>query len=163
MRKVISFGVFLFALLALCAVAWKATWVPASPQVTNQNLQYDEQSPQFRALELKALAGSIEAADMLLDYHSKCHLREGLAPDVEPHQLRECREEVGFWTEIALENGSVTAAQRQANFLLESKMCRDIYRAEFWFRKFHVHFNSDRVFIQTVEDEIADKKKACAW
>lgn len=163
MRKVIFLGVFLFVFALLGVYAWKALWPAAAPTTISQRLLSDEGSPQFRAVEVEALAGSVAAANALMDYHSKCHIREELSPDQTPDQFRECTNKVGYWTTIALENGSVPAAQRQTNFLLESKKCHDIYRAEFWFNRIRTHLKPDPIFLHSVREEVAEKKKSCTW
>lgn len=161
MRKLAISGLVVIA-VALGVVAWRTSSPGVQPAIPNLE-RFHERSPRFRAVELKALAGSIEAANALMEYHSKCHIREDLSPDLTPERFKNCSSTVGYWTTIALENGSLPAAQRHTNFLLESDKCEDVYRAEFWFGRFRQHFRTDRVFLKSVEDQISEKKTTCTW
>lgn len=162
MQRLTLLGTAGSVIVVLALVAWKVGLPRETPARLNLE-QFNEQSPQFRKVELKALAGSVEAANALMDYHSKCHIREDLSPDLTPKRFKECSSKVAYWTTIALENGSLLAAQRHANGLLDSTKCSDIYRADFWFRKFRPSFSSDRVFLKSVSDQIAEKKQSCRW
>jgi hypothetical protein len=161
MRK-LAISALAVTAVALGVVAWRTSSPDLRPALPNLE-RFSERSPQFRAVELKALAGSIEAANALMEYHSKCHIREGLSPDLTPERFNNCSSAVGYWTAVALENGSLSAAQRHTNLLLESDKCEDIYRADFWFRKFRPQFSTDPVFLKSVSDQISEKKATCIW
>lgn len=163
MRKVIYLVTGAATLGLLGILAWQSPWTTDAAAIEGQPLQLQEGTAQFRAVELEALAGSVEAANALMDYHSKCHVRENLNPDLTPVEFDRCVKEIGYWTDIALQNGSRVAAQRQTNFLLESSRCSDIYRAEYWYGQFKSYYASDRVFLKSVADHIAEKKRSCRW
>lgn len=163
MQKVVFLGVSLVVLVFLCVLFWKTGWVNGVPVSAKKELALREEPSRIRVFELEALAGSVDAADALMVYHSKCHIRDELSPDATPKRFTECADQVRFWTTIALENGSLPAAQRQTNVLLESSRCRDIYRAEFWFKKFRKYFSESKILLKSVQEEIAEKKKSCAW
>lgn len=148
--------------LVLALFAWTAAVRRDTQPAPNLTL-VNEGSPQFRDLELRALAGSVEAAEALMEYHSRCHKREDLSPDLTPLRFKQCSATVGFWTDVALENGSLSAAQNRTNTLLESSNCADTHRAEFWYRKFRSAYEDDPVFLKSVSDQIAEKKSSCRW
>jgi hypothetical protein len=118
-----------------------------------------EKSRQFRLAEIKALSGSVEETDDLIEFYSGCHRKSGYTPA--RHQ--ECITRFEYWMRIGLENGSPVAQQRQTSSILQSNSCYDAYRAEYLLRQFSRTFRSNVGFLKSVSEEIAEKKKACVW
>jgi hypothetical protein len=114
---------------------------------------------QIRLTEKRALAGSTEGTDDLIEYYASCHRRNGYNDRVE----KLCRRRFEYWIRIGLENGSPVAQQRQTSSLLLSDNCYDIYRAEYLYNQFKHSFRSNDTFLKSVLIEISEKKKKCAW
>lgn len=130
-----------------------------SPASTENLTKMREGSAGFRSAEIRALSGSAEVTDDLIEFYSQCHERPGYTAERE----KECRSRFEYWIRIGLENGSAVAQQRQASSILQSNSCYDAYRAEYFYGRFKRHFRASPEFLKSVGEEIAEKKKACVW
>jgi hypothetical protein len=121
--------------------------------------ELDVRSPARRALKLRALGGSVEAAEELMARAGHCNLSHGLKG---PPSDR-CTEISSFWFDIALQNGSPAAAQWRTRGLLYSERCGDIHRAEYWYKRHASAFADHKRLLKSERKQIEEKKRTCSW
>jgi hypothetical protein len=156
MRRIIALA-SICVILAIAAVAGEI--VISKTRASPDLFSGDEKSSEWRVLMLKAVKGSVVAADQLMTKYSYCHKMEWPSE----REREKCLKSLGYWTDIALQNGSTAAAQHYVTDLLGSHKCVDAYRAEFWYKRFKTAYASHPRFLSSVAEEIEMNKAACTW
>jgi hypothetical protein len=121
--------------------------------------ELDVRSPARRALKLRALGGSVEAAEELMARAGHCAQSHGL----EGPPSDRCAAVSSFWFDIALQNGSPAAAQWRWNTLLYSDKCGDIHRAEYWYKRHAKAFADHKWLLKAGRTRIDEGKRTCSW
>lgn len=162
MKKCAICAVICTIVVALIVLVWPRSELPvASRQDFKQVLAYVENNQHLENKRdvLLALGGSQDAASRLIEIYDNC--LEHADPDSARSEL--CWQEVKRWTEIGLQNGSPIAAQIKVNELLQSQVCYDIYRAEYWLMQYREAGLGNEKMWKADAMAINNKKLSCSW
>jgi hypothetical protein len=157
MRRLVLIGA------ALAVAAGVAGWAALGSRESREEIalhapfKVDEASPRIRALELKAVAGSPEAAAHLADMYAHCH-KAGLTGE----RLQACYASERYWIDVAVENGSNVGLDYKVHNLILSGRCIDALRAEYLYARLLRSGQVDPI-TRALSQDIAQAKKGCSW
>lgn len=151
--------VLLICFVSLLAIAGGIAWLagPSRPAPESHNsYRVDERAPETKALMTQAINGSPESAIKLVGLYSHCH-----KSNPSEAVLERCKQSIKFWTQIAVENGSITAIKYYVDDLLGTGRCIDTDRAAYWYRRLQKLGERQDLYMKSLGEEIGLAKRSC--